>query len=207
MVGPIDVKQKGSTLVGYWVQYVTLTFDLTHDIDLGCFKVKFRNSSISRIVGLIDVKWTGNEVIWSWADCMTLSYNHTHDFDLGVSRSESEIALSQEWGGWLAMNEKMWVINSWPLYWLVWPWWVGLADVPDSDRGDFRCRRAVDISSFQCLEEMSHLLKRIFNVVKKWVIFSKFWNVCQYFVGILYRPARPPTDQPNGDQVYKVNIK
>ena len=56
MVGRIDVKRKGSALVGYWVQYVTLTFDLIHDLDLGCFKVKFRNSSISRIVGLIDVK-------------------------------------------------------------------------------------------------------------------------------------------------------
>ena len=31
MVGPIDVKWKGSALVGYWAQYVTLTFDLTHD--------------------------------------------------------------------------------------------------------------------------------------------------------------------------------
>ena len=29
---------------------------LTHDLDLGCFKVKFRNSSFSGIVGLIDVK-------------------------------------------------------------------------------------------------------------------------------------------------------
>ena len=96
MVGPIDVKQKGSALVGYWVQYVTLTFDLTHDIDLGHFKVKFQNSSISRIVGLIGVKWTGSELIWSLADCMTLSYDHTHDFDLGVSRSEAEIALLQE---------------------------------------------------------------------------------------------------------------
>ena len=56
MVGPIDVKQKGSALVGYWVQYVTLTFDLLHDLDLGSFKVKFRNSSICRIIGLIDVK-------------------------------------------------------------------------------------------------------------------------------------------------------
>ena len=56
MVGPIDVKRKGSASVGYWVQYVTLTFDLTRDLDLGCFKVKFRNSSISGIVGLIDVK-------------------------------------------------------------------------------------------------------------------------------------------------------
>ena len=34
-----------------------------------------------------------------WAKCMTLPFDHTHDFDLGVSRSESEIALSQEWDG------------------------------------------------------------------------------------------------------------
>ena len=46
MVSPIDVKWKGSALVGYWVQYMTLTFGLTHDLDLGCFNVKFQNSSI-----------------------------------------------------------------------------------------------------------------------------------------------------------------
>ena len=51
IVGPIDVKWKGSALVGYWVQYATLTFDLTHDLDLGCFKAKFRNRSISGIIG------------------------------------------------------------------------------------------------------------------------------------------------------------
>ena len=56
MVGPIDVKRKGSASVGYWVQYMTLTFDLTNDLDIGCFKVKFRNSCMSGIVGLIDVK-------------------------------------------------------------------------------------------------------------------------------------------------------
>ena len=70
------------------------------------FKVKFRNSSISGIVGLIDVKWKGSELIWYWADCMTLPFDHTHDLDLGVSRSESEIALYQELGGWLTWNEK-----------------------------------------------------------------------------------------------------
>ena len=64
MVGPIDVKQKGSALVGYWVQYVTLTFDSTNDLDLGCFKVKFKNSYFSGIVCLIDVKWKGSELIW-----------------------------------------------------------------------------------------------------------------------------------------------
>ena len=44
MIGPIDMKQKGGASVGYWVNYVTLTFDLTHDLDLGFFKVKFQNS-------------------------------------------------------------------------------------------------------------------------------------------------------------------
>ena len=131
MVDPIDVKRKGIALVGYWVQYVTLTFDLPHDLDLGCFKVKFRNSSICRIVGLIDVKWKGSELIWYWANCMTLPFDHTHDLDLGVSRSESEIALSQEWGSLLTMNEKdashpfMTMILTcvtmvgWRMYWIV----------------------------------------------------------------------------------------
>ena len=98
MVGPIDVKQKGSALVEYWVQYVTLTCDLTHDLDLGCFRVKFRNSSISGIVGLIDVKWKGSELIWYIDLC--------------------------DHGG------------------------MDVPDVPDSDRGDFRRRGAIDISSF-----------------------------------------------------------
>ena len=64
MVGPIDVKRKGSASVGYWSQYVTCItiFDLTYDLDLGCFKVKFRKSSFSGIVGLIDVKWKRSEL-------------------------------------------------------------------------------------------------------------------------------------------------
>ena len=34
MVGPIGVKQKGGASVGYWMNYVTLTFDLTRDLNL-----------------------------------------------------------------------------------------------------------------------------------------------------------------------------
>ena len=64
------------------------------------------SSSISGIVDLIDVKWKGSELIWYWTDCMSLPFDHTHDLDLGVLRSESEITLSQEWGGRLTMNEK-----------------------------------------------------------------------------------------------------
>ena len=98
--------ENGSASFGYWIWYVTLASDITHDLDLGCFKVKFRNSCISRIFGLIDVKWKGSELIGYRADYMTLTFDHTHDLDLGVSRSESEIALSQEWDGQLTWNIK-----------------------------------------------------------------------------------------------------
>ena len=47
---------EGSASVGYWVSHVTLTFDLTPDLELGVFKVTFRNTCISGIVGLIHVK-------------------------------------------------------------------------------------------------------------------------------------------------------
>ena len=46
MVGPIDMKRKGCASVEYWVNFVTLTFDLTQDLDLGFVKVKFHNSCI-----------------------------------------------------------------------------------------------------------------------------------------------------------------
>ena len=48
------------------VHYVTLTCDLTHDLDLGYLKVKFRNSCISGIVGLIDVKGKGRLYSLQW---------------------------------------------------------------------------------------------------------------------------------------------
>ena len=61
MVGPIDVNQKGSASVKYWVNCVTFILDPTDDLDFEFFKVKFRNRSISGIVGLADVKRRGNE--------------------------------------------------------------------------------------------------------------------------------------------------
>ena len=146
MVGSIDLKQKGSASVGYWVYYVTLTFDLTHD--LGCFKVKFWNSCISGIVALIDVKWKGSKLKGYWADYMTLPFDHTHNLDLGVSRSEFEIALSQEWDGRLTWNEKD-VSHPFMTMILTSVTMVGWEDVSDSDWGDFRCRHAIDISSFE----------------------------------------------------------
>ena len=161
---------KRSASVGYWVWYVTLTFDLTHDLDLRCLKVKFRNSSISGIVGLIDVKWKGNELIGYWVDFMTLPIDHTHDLDLGVSRSESEIALSQEWDGWFTWNKKYVSHHSFISMILTSVTMAGWADVPYSDRGDFRRQHAVHISSFRCIlvnEKFCILIKISLKFVTK----------------------------------------
>ena len=100
MVGPIDVKQKGGASVGYWVNYVTLTYDLTHDLDLVVSRSKFEIALFEEWGGLIDMEQKGCE-----------SIIHDHDCDL-----------------WVTM--------------------VGWMDVPYSDWGDFRRRRAVNISSF-----------------------------------------------------------
>ena len=77
---------------------------------------------------------------------MTMTFDQTHDLDLGVSRSESEIALSQEWDGRLTWKEKD---ASHPFMTMILTsvTMVGWADVPDSDRGDFRRWRGVNISS------------------------------------------------------------
>ena len=83
MVGPIDVKQKGGALVGYWVNYVALTFDLTHDLDLWFFKDKFQNSCIWGIV--IWLMW--NKKKTNQLDTgltRVLPFDHTHDLDLVV---------------------------------------------------------------------------------------------------------------------------
>ena len=125
---------------------MTLTFDLPHDFDFGCFKVKFRNSSISAIVCLIDVKWKGSKIIGYWADCMTLPFDHTMTLTFMFQGQESEIALSEEWDRQLTWNEKD---ASHPFMTMILTnvTMVGCADVLNSDWGDFRHWHAIDISS------------------------------------------------------------
>ena len=78
---------------------------------------------------------------------MTLPFDHTHDIDLGVPRSASEIALPQKWDGlWPTWNGQN-VSHSFMIIILTNVTMVGWADVLDSDWGDLRRRRAVDISS------------------------------------------------------------
>ena len=49
--GLLGMKCKGYELIQCWTHNMTLTFDPTHDFDLGFFKVKSRNSCISGLDG------------------------------------------------------------------------------------------------------------------------------------------------------------
>ena len=124
------MKWKGSTSVGYWVNYATLTFDLTHDLDLGFFKVKFRISCISGIVSLIDMKRKESESdsgLTSWPYALTTPVTLT----LKLQMSKFVIALSQEWEGWLIWCRRdacrafmtMTLIFVW-LRWGGWMYWI-----------------------------------------------------------------------------------
>ena len=65
MVGPIDVKRKGGASVEYWVDYVTLTFNLTHDLDLVVSRSKFEIALFEKW----RVDWHGTKGMWvdhSW---------------------------------------------------------------------------------------------------------------------------------------------
>ena len=143
MVGLIDVKRKGSALVPYWVWYVTLTFDLTHDLYFGCFNVKFRNSCVTGIVGLIDVKWKGSGLIGYtglaiWPHLWPHPWPWPWSFKVRVSNSL--ISGISPWNGKDVSHPFMnMILTSVTM--------VGWADLLDSDRGDFGRRRTVDISS------------------------------------------------------------
>ena len=91
---------------------------------------------------------------------MVLPFDNTHDIGLVISRSKFEIAIFEEWGGggggdgvggWVLIDMEQkgceFIIHDRNL-WVTMAGWV---NVPYSDLGDFRCRRAVDISSLLCL--------------------------------------------------------
>ena len=124
-----------------WPWPLTSLMTLTLDVSRSNFEIALPTELLVWLM-----LWKGSDLIWYLANCMTLPFDHTHDLDLGVSRSESEIALSQEWGSLLTMNEKD-ASHPFMTMILTCVTMVGWADVLDSDRGDFRRRHAVNISS------------------------------------------------------------
>ena len=73
-----------------------LLFDLEYNPDLGSFKVKFSSSCISGMGRPIVFKQKECGSIRCWTHYMTLNFDPTHDHNPGFSRSNFEIAVSQE---------------------------------------------------------------------------------------------------------------
>ena len=65
-----------------------------------------KNTTMSGIVAQIDVKWKGTRSIGYWANYVTFPFDCTHNLGLDFSRSEFEIAFSQESEVWLTQNER-----------------------------------------------------------------------------------------------------
>ena len=90
-IGPIDVKQTEGASVGYWVNHVTLTFDLTHDLDLVVSRSKVEIALFEEWGGgggrLIDMERKGCELII-----------HDHDHDLWVTLVGWVDVLYSDWG-------------------------------------------------------------------------------------------------------------
>ena len=101
MVGPIDVKRKRGALVGYWVNYVTLTFDLTHDLDLWFLNVKFQNSCI-----------------WGIAIWLMWNKKKANQLDTGLTVWSCPLIWPHPWPWHCSLKVKVW--NS-----LIWGMGVG----------------------------------------------------------------------------------
>ena len=114
---------------------------------------------------LIDVKQKESKSIRYRGDCMVLPFDHTHELDLVISRSKFEVALFEEWESWLTWNERdvSWSFMTMTDLWVTMVEWVY---VLDSDWGDFKRRRVVDISSLSWFGQLSGIFKlmRLINV-------------------------------------------
>ena len=70
MVDTIAMKHKMKCIGGILGQLCD--FDLIHDIAYEVFKIKFWNSSLSRIVGLMDVKQKGHRSRGYWTNYVSI---------------------------------------------------------------------------------------------------------------------------------------
>ena len=137
---PIDVKQKEvHQLDTGWTMWPwSLTSPMALILDFAWLNFKrlyLRN--------LIDVKRKESKSVRYWVDCMVLPVDHSHDCDLEVSWSKFGMGM----GGLIDMKRKWCELIIHDHDHDLWETMVGWVDVQNSDPGDFRCRRAVDISS------------------------------------------------------------
>ena len=93
-----------------------------------------------------------------WVKYVTLTFDHTHDLDLEVSRSKFWKSLISGMG---VLNDMVWKGCELSIHYHdidLFVTMVGCVDVPDSDRGDFRCPIAIDITSWNHKEHKKSCL-------------------------------------------------
>ena len=109
------------------------------------------------MVPLFATKQKANISIELYASNVIIKFDLGHDLDYEFKGQIWNLPyLTQRWFDCNKMksthvewtkgrnDHQVW---PWP-----WPWKVRYKDLPDSDRGDFRCRRAVDLSSYYQLD-------------------------------------------------------
>ena len=120
MVCWIDMKRKGSVSIGCRANYVTLTFDLIHDLDL-----EFSRSNLEITVSqewLVWLMWNKKEVnrldagptIWSWS--LTTPMTLTSEFQGQILKQTYHRNGRADWHGMKTLG----VDHSWSWQWPVW---------------------------------------------------------------------------------------
>ena len=123
---PIDMERKRCESTGSRAHFVTLTVDLTQDLDLGFLEVKFWKSCISGKVGgdwgggwVIEMEWKGSESIRCWTHYVTHFQAWIMTLTLDFQGQILKSCIYLEWGGRLTWNDGLWVnttIESWTHY-------------------------------------------------------------------------------------------
>ena len=129
MVGPIDVKRKGSASVGYWYNMwpspLTSLMTLTLDVSRSNFEIaQSRESLVWLMLNEKEVSWyhTGPIV----RSCpLTTPVTLTSELKFQVHGQSLKQRNLRNGAADRHRMKKMWVIHLWPWYWLVWPWWDG----------------------------------------------------------------------------------
>ena len=116
--GPIATKWKANTWIELYASNVTIRFDLGLDFDL---EFSRSNTKLSTKSGPIATRRKANISIWTLGLKFDNGFDLGHDLDIWIFKVICDLDH---------------LVTK-----------VRCEDLPDSDRGDFSCRRAVDSSS------------------------------------------------------------
>ena len=107
------------------------------------------------------------------------------DLDLGQSLKESYPRDGMaDWHG----TKKMWLIHSWPWYWLVWPWWGGrMYRIVTGVTSDVGVPSTYLVQRYPLKFHIKYLTYAL-----KDMIFMQHWNFKSSYIQELIRILKPP---------------